>query len=72
MTNESRHDRLKRLAIKRTNAILERIRILGNCSNRSMYEYSEEEVNKVFAVIQKELLETRAKFKTKRAKSFTL
>ena len=40
---ETRNERFKRIAAKRTNGILEKIRILGNCSNKSSYEYAEEE-----------------------------
>jgi hypothetical protein len=59
---ETRHDRFKRVASKRTNEILEKIRILGNCSNKSSYEYTEEEVNKIFSEIDKQLKLTKAKF----------
>jgi hypothetical protein len=62
MGNETRNERFKRLASKRTNEILEKIRILGNCSNKSSYEYSEEEVNKIFTEIEKQLKLTKAKF----------
>jgi len=62
MREESRHERFKRLAAKRTNDILEKIRILGNCSNKSSYEYTEEEVNKIFNEIDKQLKLTKAKF----------
>jgi len=59
---ETRHERFKRVASKRTNEILEKIRILGNCSNKSSYEYKEEEVNKIFSEIDKHLKLTKAKF----------
>ncbi len=59
---ETRHERFKRVASKRTNEILEKIRILGNCSNKSSYEYTEEEVNKIFSEIDKQLKLTKAKF----------
>ena len=62
MEKESRHERFKRIAAKRTNEILEKIRILGNCSNKSSYEYTEEEVNKIFSEIDKQLKLTKAKF----------
>ena len=62
MEQESRHERFKRIAAKRTNEILEKIRILGNCSNKSSYEYTEEEVNKIFSEIDKQLKLTKAKF----------
>lgn len=62
MEQESRSERFKRIAAKRTNDILEKIRILGNCSNKSSYEYTEEEVNKIFTEIDKQLKLTKAKF----------
>ena len=62
MKEESRHERFKRIAAKRTNDILEKVRILRNCSNKSSYEYKEEEVNKIFSEIDKQLKLTKAKF----------
>jgi hypothetical protein len=62
MEQETRHERFKRIAAKRTNEILEKIRILGNCSNKSSYDYTEEEVNKIFSEIDKQLKLTKAKF----------
>jgi len=62
MNKETRHERFRRVASKRTNEILEKIRILGNCSNKSSYEYTEEEVNKIFSEIDKQLKLTKAKF----------
>jgi len=59
---ETRNERFKRVASKRTNEILEKIRIIGNCSNKSSYEYTEEEVNKIFNEIDKQLKLTKAKF----------
>ena len=59
---ETRHERFKRVASKRTNEILEKIRILGNCSNKSSYEYKEEEINKIFSEIEKQLKYTKTKF----------
>ncbi|MBI1811995.1 MAG: hypothetical protein HYR78_08750 [Nitrospirae bacterium] len=62
MEQESRSERFKRIAAKRTNDILEKIRILGHCSNKSSYEYTEEEINKIFTEIDKQLKLTKAKF----------
>ncbi|MBI4427242.1 MAG: hypothetical protein HY569_02055 [Candidatus Magasanikbacteria bacterium] len=59
---EKRKDNFKRLAERRTNEVLRRVKILGNCSNRSSYDYSEEEVNKIFAEIEKKIREVKAKF----------
>jgi hypothetical protein len=72
MEQESRHDRFKRLASKRTNEILEKIRILGNCSNKSSYEYTEEEINKIFSEIEKQLKLTKSKFLAGKRERFKL
>jgi len=68
----SKRERFLKVAEARTNAVLEKIRVLGNCANRSLYEYKEEEVNKIFRVIQESLNETKLKFKTKKGKKFSL
>ncbi len=72
MEKETSHDRFIRLATNRTNVLLEKIRVLGNCSNRTMYSYSESEVNKIFNVIEKELKDAKSKFQIKRSRKFTL
>ena len=71
-SQETRHERFKRIAAKRTNEILEKIRILGNCSNKSSYEYTEEEVNKIFSEIEKQLKLTKAKFLAGKRERFKL
>lgn len=69
---EQKSARFKRLATKRTNIILDRIRILGNCANRSAYEYSEAEINKIFSEIDRLLKETKVKFHFPKNKEFKL
>ncbi|MHA1907076.1 MAG: hypothetical protein ACW98Y_07265 [Candidatus Thorarchaeota archaeon] len=69
---ESKKDRFVRVIERRTNAVLEKIRVLGNCSNRSMYEYELAEVEKVFRAIRKALKETEQMFKDKESKKFKL
>lgn len=72
MKQESRHDRFKRIAAKRTNDILEKIRILGNCSNKSSYEYTEDEINKIFSELDKQLKLTKGKFLAGKRERFRL
>lgn len=62
MLKETKHDKFVRLAETRTNKIINMIQLLGNCSNNAVYEYSIEEVNKIFATIQKELDISRQRF----------
>lgn len=57
-----RRERFLKIATNRTNKILDDIRLLGNCSNANNYEYTKEDVEKMFNAIQEALNEARAKF----------
>ncbi len=70
--NETPEERFKRIATVRTNAVLDRLRILGNLSNRQMYSYSEEDINKIFSAINKQLREVRIKFNSQKQERFKL
>lgn len=72
MTSESKKQRFQRLAEKRTNDVLERLRILGNCANRGQYEYSGEEIRKIFNTIEREVKLIRLKFKDGETQKFKL
>jgi len=69
---ETRHQRFIRIATKRTNKALNDIRLLGNCSNKSGYDYSEQEINKIFGTIERAVKEARAKFHFSKNKEFKL
>jgi ubiquinone/menaquinone biosynthesis C-methylase UbiE len=70
--HKTKEGRFKCLAEYRTNEVLKRIRILGNCSNRSFYSYTQEEIEKIFQEIEKSLQKTKAKFTFSKKKKFTL
>lgn len=59
---ESKRDRFVRLAEARTNKIIDMIRLLGNCANKSNYDYTEADVQKIFSTIEKELKAAKMKF----------
>lgn len=61
-TKESKHDRFVRIVEARTNKAGEMIRLIGNCSNTGSYEYTEEEVKKIFTYLERELKNARGKF----------
>jgi len=65
---EDRRARFKRIAENRTNRILKNVRLLGNCSNKSAYDYDEEDIKKIFNEINKALKEAKAKFKFNKKK----
>ena len=60
--NETKEEKFKRIATARTKRILNDLRLLGNCANTSIYSYTEEDVNKIFSAIEKELKRVKALF----------
>ena len=69
---ETRSERFRRVATKRTNKILRQIQILGNCSNKSSYSYTEEDIKKIFSAIEGELRSTKALFSNRKKDNFKL
>jgi len=65
---ESKSDKFKRIAEYRTNKVLDALRVLGNCSNKVTYSYTEEDVNKIFTRLEEEVKQTRNLFGTKKEK----
>lgn len=70
--NETSGDRFKRLATLRTNAVLQKLKVLGNCSNRQAYTYDEEDVDKIFSEIERRVKEVKAKFHFPKKRDFKL
>lgn len=69
---ESKHDKFKRVASKRVNEILAKVDTLGNCANKNTYDYTDEDVRKVFKAIDTKLKEVKSTFKTTKDNSFKL
>ena len=64
---ENKHDKFKRLASKRVNDLMKKIKNIGNLSSAN-YEYSDEEVEKIFLSLQEALDNAKAKFQKGKAK----
>lgn len=62
MENETKRAKFVRIAEARTNKIINMIQLLGNCSNQSLYEYTQKDVNKIFSAIQEELDEAKKRY----------
>lgn len=71
LSEKEKAARFKRLASHRTNEVLDRLRILGNCADRRSYAYTEEEIDKIFRAIDEQSKIVKAKFK-KPKKGFKL
>ncbi len=73
---ESKADRFVRIAEARTNKIIDMIQLLGNCSNKATYEYTQDDVKQIFTAIEAELKIAKSKFEVSDTepgkKAFTL
>tara|TARA_X000000368_G_C22742720_1_gene584586 strand:+ start:217 stop:480 length:264 start_codon:yes stop_codon:yes gene_type:complete len=62
------------LAEQRTRSAIKNMQLIGNLANRRNYEYTEAQATKIISVLEEELRELKAKFKSasKSSKKFTL
>ncbi len=59
----------KRIAENRTNKIIDMLELLGNLSNTSFYEYTDADIEKIFAAIEEQVEKTKNKFSKKKKPS---
>ncbi len=62
--DESRRQRFKRLATRRVNKALNHLRILGNLANKSYYDYTEEDISRMFKALDSQIKALKGKFHT--------
>lgn len=63
------------LATKRVNNALKAIQLIGNLSNKSNYDYTDKDVEKIFTALHKEMKSCRQRFDSpgkKNGNQFTL
>ncbi len=60
--NNIKRQRFIRIVESRVNKILYNLDNLGKCSNKRNYEYSEEEVRKIFREIERKVKEIKLQF----------
>lgn len=54
--------RFKRLAEQRVNAIVDKLRLLGQLSNKRNYRYTNAQIEKIFRTLKSELRDAQRKF----------
>ena len=64
----NKRENFKRLAEARTNKIIGQLALIGNLSNTSHYEYTQQQVDAMFSAIQQELDAQRTRFSGKAKK----
>ncbi len=74
LTMQPKREAFRRLAEKRTSAILDRIRVLSNLANPYAYQWEEAEIRQMFDAIEEELRLAKAKFQQveRRRRAFRL
>jgi len=63
---ESKRDRFVRVAEARTAKIISMIRLLGNCSNKAVYEYQSKDLKKIFKAINDALEDAQIRYSMSR------
>jgi len=70
--DENKSEKFIRIAENRTQRILDDLRLLGNCSNTTVYNYEESQINRIFKAVDEELKRVKALFSKSKNKSFSL
>ncbi|MDT3684767.1 MAG: hypothetical protein RO009_06975 [Pseudorhodoplanes sp.] len=66
MVRENDREKFVQLAQARVNKALKDIQLIGNLSNRSNYDYTDEDVTKIFKALNEELAACKKRFDTKK------
>lgn len=62
MPERDKRAKFVELAEKRANRAIKDLRLIGNLSNRSAYEFTEEDIRKIFRALQRELDGAKGRF----------
>lgn len=62
MPERDKRAKFVELAEKRVNRTIRDFRLIGNLSNRSAYDFTEEDIRKIFRALQKELDSAKGRF----------
>ncbi len=62
MSARSKREKFEKLAEKRTTDIIHKMRLLGNLSNRSNYDYEPDHVKQILSAIDAELKGLKKRF----------
>lgn len=71
MVRENDREKFVQLAQARVNKALKDIRLIGNLSNRSNYDYTDDDVTKIFKALNEEIAACKKRFDTKKKNETT-
>ena len=72
---KAKRERFKALAERRVNYVIDKLRLIGNLSDKRHYEYTTKDKDKIISAIQKELTNVKTRFNSSSSKKdsgFTL
>ena len=72
MKGETKQDRFKRIAQKRVQRVLDSLKSLSQCSNKRMYEWSDDQLSKIWSAIDNELKNCQNSYENARPQEFKL
>ena len=64
-SRERRAQRFLKVAPARVNKVVKAMRVLGRCGNRLVYDYTDDQVAKIFVHIDESLKDMKLKFRQK-------
>ena len=64
----AKEERFKRIAGRRVQEILDKLRLLRNCANKGNYSYNEEQARKIFSAIDEEWKKVKMEFSKHKSK----
>lgn len=71
--NETKHEKFCRLAESRMNNVLKQLELLSNLSNKSSYEFSQQEIDKIIKALKNAVSDVEHSFRAdNKTKKFTL
>tara|TARA_R100000935_G_scaffold39809_1_gene61319 strand:- start:8389 stop:8619 length:231 start_codon:yes stop_codon:yes gene_type:complete len=62
MKERDKRAKFVKLAESRVNRAIKELRLIGNLSNRSAYDFTDDDIRKVFRTLQKELEGAKGRF----------
>ena len=72
MKGETKEQRFQRIAERRVQRVLDSLRSLSQTSNKRMYKWKDQQMNKIWSAIERELKACKACFAEDEEKEFKL
>ena len=72
MRGETKEARFKRVTEKRVQRVLDSLRSLSQCSNKRMYKFDDQQLNKIWTAIESEFKNCKTEFENSEPEEFRL